>query len=162
MGYALAIGSIVATVAGAAVSAYGAVQQGKAQQEMSNYQAEVAQNNAKIATEKGEAQATQVGLANRQKLGAITTGEAASGVDVNTGSAGQVRQSAKLLGQTDVETAKSNAALQNYGFRTQSSLDVFAGENAAAAGNIGAAGSLLSGASSVGSEYAQFKNAGVM
>tara|TARA_R110002126_G_scaffold40696_3_gene119424 strand:+ start:7012 stop:7476 length:465 start_codon:yes stop_codon:yes gene_type:complete len=54
MSSALAIAAIAATVVGAGVSAAGAVQQGKSAQNLANYNAQIAQNDAIAARQKAE------------------------------------------------------------------------------------------------------------
>ena len=164
--------ALAATVAGTAVSAYGAYQSGQAQSKAAAYQAQVAANNAKIAqeqatlaTQKGENEAMQQSLKNRAALGGIITSMAANGVDVNSGSAINVRQSADVLGLQDVQTKRENAAIEAYGFRSQgasytaqSQLDTSEAQWAKSAGMTGAVGSLLGGAGSVGAKYADWLN----
>lgn len=164
--------ALVASVAGTAVSAYGAYQSGQAQSKAAAYQAQVAANNAKIAqeqaslaTQKGEQDAMQQGLRNRAALGGIVTSMAANGVDVSSGSAANVRQSADILGMQDVQTKRENAAIEAYGFRSQGSaftaqsqLDTSEAQWAKNAGFTGAAGTLLGGVGSVGSKYADWLN----
>jgi hypothetical protein len=168
--------TIAATVASAAVSAAGAASSASAQEKASNYQAQVAKNNAQVAsqnaetaTQAGQAAATTQSLKNRAALGAATSGIAADGVDVTTGSAAQSRESQREEGQLDTMTTVNNANLQSYGYRTQSvndlgqaTLDTATGSNAAAAGNIQAGGDLLSGASSVGLNWAKLQNSGAI
>lgn len=161
------------TLATAAIGAVGAYEQGQAQSKAAAYQAQVASNNAQIAqeqaslaTQKGEQQATAAGLANRAREGAIVSSMAANGVDVNTGSASGVRQSADLLGMQDVQTIRSNAAIENYGFRSQkmgfeaqSALDTAQSKYAKEAGFFGAGSSLLGGAASAAGKYQSWLNA---
>lgn len=155
--------STVATVAGLAgtgISAIGAIEQGHAQAAEANYAAQVSKNNevmagqyAEQATQTGEQQAFMQGLRERQRQQSITAGIAASGVDVNTGSAADVRQSQRELGALDVETVRQQAALQAYGYRTQqtnfaaqSQLQSAEAGFDTTAGWLQGIGSLLSGA----------------
>lgn len=163
----LAIG---ASVVGGVTGAIGAEQSAAAQQQALNYQAQVAANNAKIAqnsaqmaTAAGEQQAATSGLKTRANVGAIVASQAAGNVDVNSGSALDVRSSAAELGQLDALTIRSNAAKTAYGYETQaagdtaqSTLDIASGQNASNAGGINAFSSLLGGASGAGSQYAQW------
>ena len=121
-----AIAGAAASVAGTVVSAMGAEQSAKAQQQSAAYQAQVAANNATIANQNAEAatkagatQATTQSLQNRARLGAVVAGEAANNVDVTSGSAVDVQQTQRELGQLDVETTVNNANLQAYGYRSQ-------------------------------------------
>lgn len=173
----------VAAVAGAGITAYGAVKQGEAAKEASvatsnaaNYSAQVAANNALISEQNathaeaaGRAQAEAVSLKGRETAARIKVAQAASGIDVNTGSASDVQASQAEKNELDTETVMSNAELQAYGYRTQGTgytaeagLDTAKGQQALIGGDyaqtgadIGAAGGLLSSISSVGSKWSQ-------
>lgn len=102
-----------------------AVEQAAAQTDMSQYQAQVARNNATsaknnatYAMQVGEVDATTEGLKGRSRLGAIKAAQAANGLDVNTGSAVDVRAGEAAAARQDVLTTRSNAALKAYGYRT--------------------------------------------
>ncbi len=172
----------VAGIAGAGVSAYGAYEQGQAAKEAgaaqaasANYSAQVAANNAAIAEQNaqhaeaaGRAQAEAVSLKGAQTSARIKVAQAASGIDVNTGSAVDVQESQGEKNTLDTETVMSNAELQAYGYRTQgtgytaqSALDTATAEQApigasfAASGDyLKGGGGLLSSISSVGSKWA--------
>lgn len=168
---ALIIGGI-----GAGVSAIGALGSASATASAANYQAQVAQNNATIAaqnaetaTQAGQAQATAQSLQGRAALGAITSGEAANGLDINSGSALDTRATQREFNELNTETTAANAALQAYGYRTQSTnfqaeagLQQMTASSALEAGGIGAAGSLLGGASSLGLKWSILQNAGAL
>lgn len=138
------------------------------------YQAQVASNNAEIArqnerlaAQRGEAEATAVGLKNKAMMGQLFAEQAASGVDVNTGSAASVRQSAAVLNRLDALTIRSNASLEAFNFRTQADNYLAQGglySQAAASARRskfgGVAGSLLTGASSVTGKYLDWQAAG--
>lgn len=161
----------VFSIVSGVVGAVGSIMQGQSQSEMYNYQAQVERNNAQIAkqnavfaTEIGESQATQQGMKTRAIVGAEKAGQAASGIDVNTGSAVDVRASTAQLGELNALTIRSNAARQAYGYQVQSTsdiaqadLDTFAASNAKTAGYFGAVGSLLGAAASAGSAYSQWQ-----
>lgn len=151
-------------IASTAVSAVGAISQGNALASMANYQSQVSANNAQIAaqyaqqaTQTGELQSYEEGLKQRQQQQAVTAGLAASGVNVNTGSPSEVRQSARELGVLDVETVRQQAALQAYGYRTQqtsfeaqSQLQSAEAGFAQTAGWLQGVGSLISGGAQIG------------
>lgn len=146
-------------VVGAAVSAYGQMQSADAASKASSYNAAVARNNAIIANQNaeyaakaGEAQAEQASLKSRAEVGAIKANQAAGNVDVNSGSALDVRSSAKELGQLNAITVRSNAARTAYGYQTQatgykaqSQLDDFESSSAKSSGNIAALGTVIGG-----------------
>ena len=166
MGFAPIVAA-VAGVIGTAVSAVGMIQSGQAQAKSASYAAQVARNNALIADknanyaiQSGNAQEQQTGMQDRALLGAVVSGEAASGLDVNTGTTAQVQQGQREIGKLDQDTIAHNAAMEAYGYRTQSmnfsaqsSLDKSQAAQAGPAGIAGAAGGLLSGASSLADKW---------
>lgn len=178
MGFDLGIGEAALAVGaiGSAVSAVGALSSAQAQSNAASYQAQVAANNQAIAgqnaayaTQAGQEQATEEGLRNRAVAGAITTSLAANNMDVNSGSAADVRVSQRELSSLDTEQTVQNSALQAYGYRTQETnfgaeqqLQELTAANAKAAGPIAAAGDLLSGASSLGLKWSQLTSSGAI
>lgn len=161
----LAVGAI-----GSAVSAVGAISAGEAQASQASYAAQVARNNATIANqnaryamEAGAAKTEDEGLRARARLASVRAGIAASGLDPNTGSAADVQSSDRTLGYLDTVRTQQQAAMQAYGYRTQSTnftaeagLDTARASADQTAGFTNAAGDLLSGASSVGDKYLKY------
>ena len=156
-----------AALAGAATEAVGTIAQGHAASSEASYQAQVARNNAVMAqqkaaysTEAGEAQAQEKSLQNAGQLGEIKTAQAANDIDVNSGSAVNVQESQRELGEYGSETTLNNALLQAYGYQTEATgFQATAGleQTEASQAPIGAAlsatGGLLSNASSVGTNW---------
>lgn len=152
---------------GSAVSAVGSIAQGNAEAAAANYSAQVAQNNAKTANQNanysiaaGETKAYDQALAERAQVGAITAGLASHGIDVNSGSAEDVRVSEAEKAQTDVETVRQQAQLNAYGYRTQatsfeaqSQLDKAQAGFDTEGGFIKAAGGLLTGVAKFGGGF---------
>lgn len=143
------------------VSGVGAIAQGQAAKSSANYNAALAENNAKIASQNatwaaqsGEQKVAQRQSKTRAEAAAIATNQAASGIDIGSGSALDVKTSAAQLGELNAINIRSDAARQAYGFQTeqasdlaQASLDRAQGKNAENAGLIGGATSFLGGAS---------------
>lgn len=162
-----ALATVAVAVIGAGVSVYSAIEQGNANADMARYQAQVAANNQSIAEQNarltaasGEAAVNREQLKTRAVVGALKAQEAAHGLDVNTGSAVDVRSSAAELGELNALTVRSNAAREAYGYETQSQnfadqskLDVAQAGNAETSGYLKGASSLLSGVSSYGREF---------
>lgn len=171
---AAAVGSVAMQVSGQKQAAQGALVQGQAQADASSYQAQVARNNAQTAENNaqyvlraGETDVTNQNLKGRSRLGNVKAEQAASGVDVNTGSAVKVRSGEAAAVRQDVLTTKSNAEQKAYGYRTtatseeaQAGLD----DRAAAAALKGAqitasgykyaeAGTILGGVSSLANKW---------
>ena len=171
---AVAIASVAASAVGAGVTAYSAEAAGAAQSKAADYQAQVALNNQKtandnaaLATAAGAAQEQQNAMKTRAEVGAQMAAEASSGLDVNSGSAVNVRASTSALGELSGLNIVNNAARQAYAYQTQSSnfgaqaqLDTMEASSATAAGNIGAAGSIIQGIGSSGSLYSNFQQTG--
>jgi hypothetical protein len=147
--------------AGGGVKAFGDIEGGEATKNASNYAAQVAANNAAIARqnanyaeESGQTQAANVALKGAATAGRIKTAQAASGVDVNSGSAATVQASDREVSKLNAAQTLSNEELQAYGYRTQATsddaqaaLDRAQAKQAEEGGEIGAVGDLLSSAS---------------
>jgi hypothetical protein len=157
----------LSTIAGAS----GAYNSGRAQQGAANYNAAIASQNAQIARENathagqaGEQTAAMSEMKTRAAVGSIKANQAAAGVDVNSGSAVDVRSSAAELGELDAINIRSKAAQDAYGYENQAKsfdetgeLDKFTGENAETAGTIGAASTFLGGAGSAATNFARWQ-----
>jgi hypothetical protein len=172
---AIGVIGLGASLAGGIFGAQGAKQSAAATQASYNYQAGVAKinsqidlQNAEYARNYGEIQATQFGLKERQQEGQIKVAQAASNLDVNSGSAVDVQTSQRKLGQMDMTQIRSNAAKTAYDFDVkstmdlnQSTLDVMAGQNAKSAGDIQAMSSIIGGVGSVSSKWLQGNQMGM-
>jgi hypothetical protein len=175
---ALATTSIVAGLASAGVGAVGSIQSGKAASEAASYNATIAEQNrqqalknANLVSASGEQQAAVQEQKTRAEAGAIKAAQAASGVDVNTGSAVDVQSSAAETGQLSAITVRANAAREAYGYETQATsfqdqagLDTANAANAQTAGEVGATGTILGGVGSAAGRYSQFlqKNSAIV
>ncbi len=119
------------TVAAIGAQALGSIAQGNQQAASDKYNAQVAENNAQIARQnatfsgqEGAANAAREQLKTRAQVGGIKAAQAANGIDINSGSAVDVRSSAAELGELNAITIRSNAARQAYGYQTQASSDM--------------------------------------
>lgn len=166
------LGSISAATYAAAASTAATVAasaaQASAQKRSADYQAQVAANNAKTAEANAE-YSQQVGdtkVAAKQQqtaqmIGAERAGLAASGVDLDSGSALRLQTDTATLGAVDAGTIRANAARDAYGFRTQGLNYAMAQKQDESAGNLDAFGDVLTGASSVAGKWAAYQNTGV-
>jgi hypothetical protein len=169
-----ATAAIIAGVAGGATTAIGTLEGGAAAANAANYQATVAANNAIIAKQNadyaiqsGQQQASTQSMKGRAVAGKIKANQAASGVDVNTGSAADVQASQREVSKIDSDTVLNNAELKAYGYRSdatnfeaQKGLDQLQAEQAPIGAAFSAAGGLLSSASSVGTRWAMMGGGG--
>lgn len=161
---ALAIG-VVGGIAGGIVGGVSNYQQGKSQQAMYNYQAQIDENNAKIA-QKNAAEERQTGIEEArlqrmktlQAIGSQETAMAANGMDVTQGTSLDIIGDTAAMGELDalqIEHNYEKRALsyeqQAGNYSNQANLDRIAGKNAYNAGVMNAAQSGLNGLSKVGS-----------
>lgn len=150
-----------AAIAAVAIQAYGAIKQGQAAQKAGQYNAQVASNNAitlkqnaDYALKAGEAKTEDVARRGRAIAGSLKAAQSANGVDVGSGSAADVEESQKDLGNLDTARELHNSVLTAYGYQTQATnqqaqagLDEMEGSDALRAGYLKAAGGVLAGAS---------------
>lgn len=146
-----AIGATTAALsaAGAAASAAGSISSGLYSAQVAKNNARIAQNNQASAVEAGNVQSEQQGLKDASEIGQLKADQAANQVDVNSGSALAVRQSADAAGQLDQQTILHNALLQAYGYQQTAVSDNAQANQDATAGYEQAAGGLLQNASAI-------------
>lgn len=168
MGFALPVMALV----GAAVSAYGSYESAKSNAAAANYQSQVAKNNAQIAQQNavfsaqaGAAKESAQGMKNAAAVGNLKAKQAASGVDVDTGSSANVMAAAKELGSLDLGTTRSNTSKEVYGYEVAATGDTAQAQllqseasNYSNMAPISALGTFLTGAGSAGSKYASWFN----
>lgn len=167
LGTALSIGSSI-------FGAIGSISKGMSESNAASYNAQVSTNNAKIAkqnasyaAQEGEQREAMQQQKTRAEVAAIKANQAASGVDVNSGSALDVRSSAAETGQLNAITLKSNAIRQAYGFQTeatndmaQASLDKSEAKSDMLGGIIGGATTFLGGVGSAATAYGTYQRSG--
>jgi hypothetical protein len=160
LGIALTIGS---TILGAA----GAKQQADAQAEAQNYNAKVADMNATLserrardALDRGRDEEQQKREQVSQVIGKQKAAMAANGVDLSFGSPLDTLVSTATLGELDALTIRKNAANEAYDYKVQAvnnrsdaSLARANAKNTKTAGNLAAAGALLTGAGKAFGQY---------
>ena len=140
----------------------------KYQSSMAWQNAAIAKQNQKYALDVGEQQAEKQGIAGAAQAGQIKAGQAASGVDVNTGSAKEVQTSQHLVSQMDLNTIREKAAKTAYDFSVQATnyenqakgLNK-AASNARTEGVLGAVSSFIGTVGSVSSKWMQGQQLGM-
>lgn len=155
--------SLAATIGSGALSAAGAAKSGEAQSQSYKYQSGIAKlnqqlaaNNAQYAMQVGDQQNQRFGLGAAAQMGQIKAAQGSSGLDLNSGSAAQVRASQTSLNRLDSSVIRQNAARTAYNYemqgatdQAQSIMDTSAASNSLTAGYLGAGASVLGSASSV-------------
>lgn len=151
--------TVASGIGGTIAGAVGQYQQGKGQQAMYNYQAQIDRGNAEIA-KKNAAQERQAGLEEsrlqRMKtisaIGQQQASLAANNIDVSEGTALDVISDTAMFGELDALTTQANyekKALayeqQANNFNNQSNLDIIAGQNAKTSGMWNAIGTTIEG-----------------
>lgn len=141
--------------------AAGAAAEDEAQ--LADYNAAVADVQAKDAIERGYEEENRFRVQVKQAIGNMRTGFGASGVDVGYGSAAETQVDAAQLGELDALTLRTNAAREAWGFKVAAedyrrratitrrggSFAVRAGAEQQTAARFGAATSLLGTGSSL-------------
>lgn len=163
--------SMIASGAGAVVGAMGALDSAEANAGAAAYQAGVARNN-QILMDQNAAYALQAGRVAEQNqrqrtkstIGAQRAQMAANGVALDSGSPLRLQTDTAALGELDALTVRNNALRQAINYRQQGAdfganagfLDDRA-EHSRTAGNIGAIGSIVGGASAVSDKWLRWK-----
>lgn len=162
MAWAAAVPGVL-SLAGTAAKAGGQLKGGQATSSADLFKAQIANNNAIAygqaatrAVQGGEVASDVAGLQTAATIGRTKATQAANGINVNTGSAVDVRAGQAAAGRINQDTTLSNAQLQGYGYRVrgmqeseQAQLDTAEAAGATAGAGYGAAGTILGGASAL-------------
>lgn len=162
------------TVAGGVMQAGGQMAAGDAASQAASYRAQVRENNALIAEQNakweaqaGDAAGTAKGLETRALVGSMKAAQASNNVDVERGSAAEVRTAAHALGELDQMTIRSNSAKRVLAHQTEAvnqragaALDRYEGEDAKRAGKLAALTTLVTSAASVGGKFKGMQSPG--
>jgi hypothetical protein len=137
---------MVTIMAAAAVSAYGAYQQGKAQKQIANYNAQMQEYAAEDAIKRGTIAADQQRAKVRQIAAQQRAIMGASGVESDTGTFGRVLEQTATLGELDARQIEANAQREAWGLRSGATITRAEGDWAKKAGAMSAFSTLLGGA----------------
>ena len=160
-----------ASVAGMAMSAYGAYQGAQASKDEANYQAAVSRNNKIISdrnaadiTKQGKDEANRYRSRVRQLEAQQTVGLAGQGVDVSEGTSIDLLADTAELGEFDAQVIKSNAGREAYnarvqGMNFQSQADLYKTKANAQSPAFSAGTTLLSGAGQVSDRWNSIRKA---
>jgi len=151
--------AVATAVIGTAMSGYAMYSQGQAAKKQGEYQAKVAEANAeatRLAGLDAQNRGAQEAADKREDARRLSARQRvmASGIDPDSGTMDLMQDETTTLGNLDALKVFNNAQREAYGlnvernnYLAQASGSRMAGADAARAGTIGAAGSLLSGAS---------------
>lgn len=162
--------AVAGMVASAAMQGVQSSSQSAAQQNAADYNAQVANNNAIIASQQrsttlqqGELEAQNAMRKQASIIGDQRAQMSANGIDLTQGSAQDILASTKFLGGIDVNTIQSNAARQAWGYSVQGMNDKSAANletwransiNPSQIGAMSAGTSILSSIGSAATSYA--------
>lgn len=135
----------VLMVAGTAMSAYGSYQEGKAENEAAKFNANMEEQKAKDAKERGLADEATHARKVAQLKGAQRAQWAADGVDLSSGTPSEIFEQTAEWGERDRQTIEHNTEREIWTHRQQANLYRAQGKNAKRAGTIGAFSSILTG-----------------
>lgn len=135
-------------MAGAAMSAVSAVQQGKAAQAAAQFNATIARQNAEISREQTRAQVGQHDREQILRMGAIRAAQGKSGGAANEGSVLDILADTAAQGELQRQDIIYRGALTERGFRNDAALDEFSGKNAKRQAYLQAGSELLQGGAS--------------
>ncbi|SNS15788.1 hypothetical protein [Pseudomonas segetis] len=126
-------------------NAYAANEQGNYLNSVAKVNAGLSDRAAADAIARGAISADEQRRQTQQVIGAQRTGFAANGIDVNTGSAGQIQNDSAALGELDALTLMNNASREAYGYQVQAMDQRRQGKLAKYQGKMEAVGSILGG-----------------
>lgn len=189
MAAAIPIIGLVGTLASTAIGVVGTMQQSAAASRAADYRSQVAENNAAIARENqkvandnaraaeaaGAARAEQEAIKARDLVGRQKVAAAASGLDINSGSALDIRAGTAgqaMLNDLNVRDETNRRAYsyrqqgrglaaQAENFDTESEAASTAGSSAMTGGILSGVGQAISGAAKTTSLLSEYKRTGV-
>lgn len=143
----MAFGISAATWAmvGAGVAATGTLMEGQSQAMASEYNADVARQNAAIAAQQGKAAVELQQRNAKRTIGTMVANYGASGVQVDSGSPLDVLADSASMAELDKLTTQYNYALRGLGYSQQANLADMNASSASTSSLLGAVGKAASG-----------------
>lgn len=129
----------------AVYGAYSADQAGEAQEKLSRRNASMIEASAADSLARGEEEVLATKRRIRRTIGSQRAGFAAQGVDVGTGSALDIQNESRELGEVDIAQVRKNAFREAWNLNTQAANTRLAGTYARRASRNQVAGTLLGG-----------------
>lgn len=155
---AFAATAAIVTAGGQVYQGMAADAQGKYEQAVANQNADLEERSRRDAIARGETDQLRHYRKLAQALGEARVKNSAGGLDVSFGSAASLEDDIALMGYEDSATLAENTRREVMGYdvnaanyRMEGKAARARGKNAQTAGMIGAAGTLLSSASQIGS-----------
>ena len=140
---------------GAGASAYSQYQQGQFQEKVGERNAQVQDAKAQEAVRIGSIAEERQRTITRQTMGAQRAAMATTGLEVDSGSFGDILADTAKFGELDAQTVRTNALKEAWGLQIDATNSRLQGSMAGKAGKMNAAGTLLSGASQAFGMYSK-------
>lgn len=156
------IGALAGDVLGTGLSILGQKKEGSEDAAALNYRAGLyaeGANATRVASSINEGNAK---AATTRKVADQRAAYAANGIDVGSKVVDRVTEATQTAGDMDVALMHYNAMREAFGEDASAALYSKAAKNAKKAANLNIAGTLLSGAQSVGSKWGAFKTSGAI
>lgn len=148
----MAVAIPIMMVAGATISAYGAMQQGKAQAEAATYNARLSDQQAQMSLDQAGAEAATQRRRAEQQQGSLIAAYGAAGVTPE-GSPLDVLRMSQENASLDEQNILYHGRVKATGYGNEATLNRRGAKMATEAGYFGAASSLLTGFGRAGSSY---------
>ena len=150
----MGIETVAVAAVGTAVKIVGGIKAGNAAQKAAQYNADVAKRNAEQTLEKARQDERLYRIQADKQVGENQAARGASGIRA-TGSFQQIMAESFMNIEEDAKNIKLGGERQAQGFRDEAQLATMQGQAARTNSVIGAAGTLLSGAASIGAGLAR-------
>jgi type II secretory pathway pseudopilin PulG len=154
----VAIVGAIASAAGTAVAISSQKAAGEAANDAAKYNAKLAENNAIMASQQARFKADQQKRRNRLVLGSQRANFLKSGATIE-GTPDDVLYNSSIEAELDQAAILYQGEVSSRGLQARARLSEYEGKQAQSAGNIAAAGSLLSGVGSAASYGGKINNA---
>lgn len=146
----------ILSAVGSAVQVMGAMQAADDARKQAEYNQKVADMQARDAINRGNIEMEKQRVKTEQVMGAQRAAMGAAGIDSTSGSFANVLLDTATMGEKDAQTIRTNALREAWGYEQQSEEYGMEAEAVSTAASYNAFGSLLTGASNVGSKMGWF------
>jgi len=158
----LALASLATTAVSTGISFYGAKQQAKSQKYAAEYNAKVAENEARNVQLQSTEQQKRMRQQNRREMAELRNHVAGGGTLTTSGTTVDLLAENAANLDTQVQDAARQARLQADSLYAQAELSRWEGRQAVQAGKVSAYGALFSGVSNMASTYYGFHQKGTL
>lgn len=107
-------------LAGGIYQSQGIREMGKWEEQQNNFNARMADIQAKDALRRGEKDVSLIRRSAKQTIGSQRVATAGQGVLVDVGTPGDLVDDTRKLSEEDIQTARNNAWRESFGYKTQS------------------------------------------